>query len=429
MTHAAALAGLAVLVAAVLAAERPDAVAGEPTTAEWPVHGFVQGAAAYRLMEPDRCPRTQRLTCKEDLVLGEGRVRIEITARGERWALVAKGEMVFDALGPEVDGELREGYLDLALGPLDLRIGRQVITWGVGDLLFVNDVFPKDWVAFISGLPLEYLKKGSDAVSVTGHWAGASLQLVLIPRFEADTLPEAGGRLAFHDPMASLEHRHTDDPTPSPGTTEVGARLSDNVLGWDLSLYAYRGFFHAPAAEVEAGPRLRFFFPPLSVYGASAQGAVLGGVLSLEAGYHDSRHDRTGRNPAVENSSVRLLTGYQREIVPDLTLSGQYYVQVMEDHAEYVGSREAGMPRRGVARHVLTARLTQLLGHQTLRLGLFALASPSDGDWYMGPEARYQITDALSVTVGLNVFGGPRRSDYGQFEANSNLYTVVRYAF
>ena len=394
-----------------------------------PVHGFVQSGTAYRLIQPDRCARTQRLACREPFVLGEGRARIELAPRGEWWGLTAKGEMIFDALVPEVDGELREGYLDLRLPNVDLRIGRQVITWGVGDLVFVNDVFPKDWVAFISGLPLEYLKKGSDAVSVTGHWASASLQLVLIPRFEADTLPEAGGRLAFHDPMASLEHRHTDDPTPSPGNTEVGARLSRNILGWDLSLYAYRGFFHTPAGEVEAGPRLRFFFPPLSVYGASAQGAVLGGVLSLEAGYHDSRHDRSGRNAAVENSSVRLLTGYQREIVPDLTLSGQYSVQVMEDHAEYVGSRGAGMPHRGAARHVLTARLTQLLRHQTLRLGLFALASPSDGDWYLGPEARYQITDALSATVGLNVFGGPRRSDYGQFEANSNLYTVVRYAF
>ena len=106
---------------------------------------------------------------------------------------------------------------------------------------------------------------------------------------------------------------------------------------------------------------------------------------------------------------MRLLTGYQREIVPDLTLSGQYSVQVMEDHGEYVGSRGPSMPRRDPARHVLTARLTQLLRHQTLRLGLFALASPSDGDWYLGPEARYQITDALSATVGLNAFGGPRR--------------------
>ncbi|MBI2528159.1 MAG: hypothetical protein HYV93_19535 [Candidatus Rokubacteria bacterium] len=394
-----------------------------------PLHGFVQSGTAYRLIQPDRCPRTQRLACREPFVLGEGRARVELTPRGEWWGLTAKGEMILDALVPEVDGELREGYLDLRLRSVDLRIGRQVITWGVGDLVFVNDVFPKDWVAFIAGLPLEYLKKGSDAVSATGHWAGTSLQLVLIPRFEADTLPEAGGRLAFHDPAAAVERRYTDDPEASLGHTEAGARLSRNVLGWDLSLYAYRGFFHAPAGEVEPGPRLRFFFPPLSVYGASAQGAVLGGVLSIEAGYYDSRDDRSGRDPAVENSSVRLLAGYQREIVPDLTLSGQYYVHVMEDHGEYVRNRGPGMPHRGAARHVLTARLTQLLFHQTLRLGLFALASPSDGDWYLGPEARYQITDALSAALGLNVFGGPRRSDYGQFEANSNLYTVVRYAF
>ena len=101
----------------------------------------------------------------------------------------------------------------------------------------------------------------------------------------------------------------------------------------------------------------------------------------------------------------------------------------MREYDEYLRNRGAGMPRRSAARHVLTLRLTQLLLHQTLRLGIFALASPNEGDWYLGPEARYQVTDALSATLGVNVFGGPRRSDYGQFEGNSNLYVVVRYAF
>ncbi len=394
-----------------------------------PIHGFLQAASAYRLIRPEPCPRTQRLACTEDFVLGEGRARLELSPRGDRWAFSAKGELIYDAVGGDVDGELREGYVDVKFPALDLRVGRQVVTWGVGDLVFITDVFPKDWVAFISGLPLEYLKKGSDAVSATGHWAGTSLQLVLIPRFEADTLPEAGGRLAFHDPMAAIENRRTDEPSPALDRIETGLRLFRNVLGWDLSLYAYRGFFHAPAGESEPGPRLRFFFPPLDVYGASAQGAALGGVVSVEAGYYDSRSDRSGRNPAVENSSVRLLGGYQRELVPDLTASGQYYVQVMEDHAEYRETRGAGMAKRPAARHVLTLRLTELLLHQTLRLGVFALASPNEGDWYVGPEARYQITDALSATLGVNGFGGPRRTEYGQFEGNSNLYAVVRYAF
>jgi hypothetical protein len=396
---------------------------------ELPLHGFVQAASAYRLIQPDRCPRTQRLACDESFVLGEGRLRLELAPRGERWAFMSKTELIYDAVGGDVDAELREGYLDVRLPALDLRVGRQVITWGVGDLIFINDVFPKDWVAFISGLPLEYLKKGSDAVSATGHWGGTSLQLVLTPHFEADTLPEAGGRLRFHDPLGSIESRRTDEPSPSLEHTEAGLRLFRNLLGWDVSLYAYRGFFHAPAAEVEPGPRLRFFFPPLNVYGASAQGAALGGVLSFEAGYYDSRADRSGRNPAIDNSSIRLLASYQREAVPDLTVGAQYYVQVMQDHAEYLRTRAPGMPIRASARHLLTLRLTRLLLHQTLRIGLFALASPNEGDWYAGPEARYQITDAWSATLGVNVFDGPRRSDYGQFEGNSDLFAVLRYAF
>jgi len=396
---------------------------------ELPLHGFLQAASAYRLIRPDRCPVTQRLACEEEFVVGEGRLQLELTPRGERWAFSAKGELIYDAVGGEVDGELREGYLDLRFPALDLRLGRQVITWGTGDLIFINDVFPKDWVAFISGLPLEYLKKGSDALNATGHWAGTSLQLVLIPRFEADTFPEAGGRLSFHDPMAAIESRRTDEPSPALDHTEAGLKLFRNVLGWDLSLYAYRGFFHSPAGEVEPGPALRFFFPPLNVYGASGQGAALGGVWSFEGGYYDSRSDRSGLNPSVENSSLRLLGGYQREIVPDLTLSTQYYVQVMEDYAEYLRTRAPGMPERPVARHVLTLRLTWFLLHQTLRLGLFVLGSPNEGDWYANPEARYQMTDALSTSVGVNLFGGPSRTEFGQFEGNSNLYAVVRYAF
>jgi hypothetical protein len=394
-----------------------------------PLHGFVQAASSYRLIWPDACPPTQSLACEEPFVLGEGRLRLELAPRGEWWALNVKTELIYDAVGREVDVDLREGYLGLRFPALDLQVGRQIITWGVGDLIFINDVFPKDWVAFISGLPLEYLKKGSDAVSATAHWAGTSLQLVLTPHFVADTVPEAGGRLSFFDPAGAIESRTTDTPPASIENMEAGLRAFRNVLGWDVSLYAYRGFFHSPAEEVEPGPQVRLFFPPLNVYGASAQGSALGGVLSFEAGYYDSRSDRSGRDPAVPNSSIQFLVGYQREVVPDLTVSGQYYVQVRQDYGAYLDTRSPAMPDCCAARHVLTLRLTQLLFHQTLRLGLYVLGSPNEEDWYVNPEVSYQVTDAISASVGFNVFGGPPSSQYGQFKGDSNIHTVLRYAF
>ena len=403
-------------------------VAGAETEAAW-IHGFLQGESGYRLIRPDRCPETQRRACEDEFVRGGERLQVELAPRGERWGFLGKAELIHDAISGDVEADLREGYLDVRFPAVDVRLGRQIITWGVGDLIFITDVFPKNRVALISGLPIEYLKKGSDAVNTTAHWAGTSLQLVAIPRFEADTVPDAGGRLSFYDPRSASEARRTDEPTPAIDNLETGLRISRNVGGWDVSLSAYRGFFHTPAAEVEPGPRLRFFFPPLAVYGATAQGAALGGVLSLEAGYYDSRHDRSGRNPAVENSSVRLLTGYQREVVPDLLISGQYYVQVMEDREEFMSARPPGSAARPRARHVLTLRLTQLLLHQTLRLGLFVLGSPNQGDIYVNPEVKYNLTDALSGALGVNLFDGPRPTEFGQFKTNSNLYLVVRYAF
>ena len=226
-----------------------------------PIRGFLQGESAYRLIQPDRCPPTQRSACREEFVRGGERFQLELAPRGERWGFLGKVEVIHDAISGDAEVDLREGYLDVRFRALDLRLGRQIITWGVGDLIFITDVFPKDRVALISGLPLEYLKKGSDAANATVHWAGSSFQVVLIPRFEADTFPEAGGRLSFHDPKAAIEARRTDEPSPAIENVEAGLRIFRNVGGWDLSLSAYRGFFHAPAAEVEPGPRLRFFFP------------------------------------------------------------------------------------------------------------------------------------------------------------------------
>jgi hypothetical protein len=101
----------------------------------------------------------------------------------------------------------------------------------------------------------------------------------------------------------------------------------------------------------------------------------------------------------------------------------------MENHEEFLRTRVPGMPQQPLARHVLTLRLTQLLLHQTLRLGLFALWSPNVGDVYVNPEVRYQVTDAWSATLGVNLFCGPRRTEFGQFADDSNVYVVARYAF
>ena len=77
-----------------------------------------------------------------------------------------------------------------------ITLGRQILTWGTGDLVFINDLFPKDWVSFFIGRDVEYLKAPSDALKVSAFSGWANLDLVYTPRFDADRFID-GRRLSF----------------------------------------------------------------------------------------------------------------------------------------------------------------------------------------------------------------------------------------
>ncbi len=64
------------------------------------------------------------------------------------------------------------------------------------------------------------------------------------------------------------------------------------------------------------GTSVTRFYPKLTVYGANFQGSFLNGILSVEGGIYDSREDRKGTDPTVENGQARFLVGYQKVMKP-----------------------------------------------------------------------------------------------------------------
>ncbi|MDA8092232.1 MAG: hypothetical protein M0Z61_18650, partial [Nitrospiraceae bacterium] len=91
--------------------------------------------------------------------LAEERLQLKLEANKDPFRVFIKSDFFHDWIdGRKFDSELREGFVEYTSDKWDARIGRQIITWGVGDLVFINDVFPKDYDAFFSGRPLEYLK-------------------------------------------------------------------------------------------------------------------------------------------------------------------------------------------------------------------------------------------------------------------------------
>ncbi len=387
-------------------------------------NGFFEAALGSRWDEDPQVRRKQ--------TLGDARARLETEWSGDLFTVGFKGEIWYDSYLEEFDGELRD--LTLAFSPSakwDLKMGRQVLTWGTGDLVFLNDLFPKDWVSFFSGREDEYLKAPSNAVRATWYTDFVNVDLAWTPVFESDEFL-TGERFSFFSPLAGL--RIAPDP-PLNGIEpeknlengEIAMRLFRNVGGTELAIYAYRGYFHQPTAFTNT---FQATFAQLSSIGASVRKPLGRGLFNAETVYYASRDDRSGNNPSVPNDQIRLLLGYEQEAITNFTVAFQYYLEWTQDHDALIANSFAPTFEPDEYRHVLTNRLSYRLNQDKVTLSLFTFYSPSDSDYYLRPSLNYRYSDQWSFAGGASIFGGDEaHTFFNQFADNNNLYVRVRYNY
>jgi hypothetical protein len=411
----------------------------------WGLSGFLEWRVGTRTepaqFQDSATLRELRLELKKDWSWDGGQARVT-------------GDLLFDRAvdSQQIDLEAGQGWLDLReawvqqqLGQrADIKIGRQILTWGVGDLVFINDLFPKDWQSFLLGRDEQYLKAPSDALRLGWYGDAFNIDLIYTPRFDSDRYID-GSRLNYFSPLAgAVVGRNAivqvDKPDAVGSDAEWALRVYRNIKSFEVALYAYDGFWKSPG-----GKRLEFLshggalsiqtvpvalFPALRVFGASLRGPVGLGILSAEVGAYLSRDDSDGTDPLINNDEVRALVGYEWELMQDTTLGLQYYVEALQDYDEYKAGLFPGQPARDEYRQLLTVRLTRLAMNQNLTMSLFAFYSPSDKDVYLRPKLNYKVDDNWTVEAGLNLFkGDDQHTFFGQFEDNSNIYTAIRYSF
>ncbi len=384
------------------------------------MHGYTELRSGARLKDDPE---------ESDASVMEARMQMELLKAADWFDLKYKADVWADGVSERSEYDTRElWFFTRPLDMLDVKVGRQILTWGTGDLVFLNDLFPKDWRSFFIGRDAEYLKAPSDAVRIGLFSDVCDIDLVYTPRFDPDRFITGeyvshwnGKRITGQDAVVDAitpDDRFEDD--------EVAIRLSRALQGYELAAYGYGGFWKTPTARTRDGQNT---FSRLSSLGASLRGQVGKGIGNAEFAWYRSLDDAHGSDPDVPNSEIRYLMGYSREVAPECTATLQCYVEQMLDYSAYRENLR-GADRRDELRQVLTLQLVQLLMDQNLELAVCAYYSPSDQDAYLRPTIRYKCTDHLTVEGGGNVFMGERPTTFfGQFENNSNLNLAVRYSF
>jgi len=395
----------------------------EEVISPWKFSGFAEAGYGYLLQDN---------IVKSSASLTEITARFNLDYSHDSFEFVSKGELIYDDVISNTFWNTRE--LNISFTPsnnTDIKLGRQILTWGTGDYIFLNDLFAKNWQSFFSGRDDQYLKAPSDSIKGTFYLGNYSLDLTWTPEFTSD-IYLTGERFSFYSPQTQSIVAPADNfHVQKTNNAQWATRISTNKNGIEYALYGYKGFWPTPVGVTESQtPQFIPYFPEMNAWGASIRMALAGGLFNAEYASYNSIEDSHGDNPYIANGQNRFLIGFEREVIKDLTASVQFYLEQTKHYDDFINHSFTPATQVDKNRQLFTFRLTYMALQQKLTYSLFNFYSPTDKDGYVKPSVTYRYNDQWSFSAGANLFwGDEKHTFFGQHQQNSNAWFRVKAQF
>ena len=333
----------------------------------------------------------------------------------------------------DTEAELREFYLELPTDAAYFIVGKQQTVWGQADGLKVLDVVnPQDFREFIlddfedSRIPLWTFKAEVPIGDVLA-------ELVWIPDTTYHDIPEDDATFAFRSrsvvpqalPGTTIVENDPDRPDEFVGDSDVGVRLSAFVGGWDVSfayLYQYDDF-QVPFQDRSAAPTIVVEpeFERTHLIGGTFSNAFGDFVVRGETALSTSRHfvttDPSDPDGIEEAPNLNYVLGLDWYGLSNTLISGQLFQDII--------LKDTSGVTRDRTETTITLFARRSMVNDRLELSLEYLQGLNLGDGLVRPEVRYDLTDAVTVWGGADVFYGSSRGLFGQFDSRDRVVVGV----
>ncbi len=369
-------------------------------------------------------------------VLEESRLLIEKDFYGNNGEVLNVGILATtDPDRNQSEIELREGSIFLPLSrSVELKAGRQVLSWGPSQFEFINDHFAKDFRSFFVGRDLDFLKAPNDAAKLSYYGDMANIDLVVTPSFEPDRLP-AGDVIPVYDPrtqqlVSSVPGADTPPrprrPESSLDNGEIHLRMNKMLGRWEAALYGYRGFIGQPSAFDRSNP----YHAELASAGFSLRGPMMGGVVWAEGSYDDVREDGAGDTGNLPPSRANLGVGMRYRTAPTVNYMVQAISSWQIDAAGYRSALGPDHPGTDRVRHRLQVATTRDYWSDRLTVEMRGFAGLTEEDWHARLKGTYEYSDAVTLSSGVLLYGaGQPTSRFGVLDEHDLAFARLRYGF
>src|SRR2546426_949598 len=302
-------------------------------------------------------------------------------------------------------------------------------------------VNPKDFREFV--LPdFSELRIPIWALDATYRLAeGVSVEGVWTPDTRTNKLPKQGAEFQFarfpyrfRNPVVRLPD---DADEFSLTRSEGGVRLSVLRQGWDVALIYYDEADKSPVlfqrrVAQPPGPEVVVLdpqHPRLHIIGATLAKSFEPVVMRAEAALTLGKRYETA-NPldpdgVVRRDTLDWLVGVDYTFFETVDTALQLSQKVLMGSA-------TNLTRAGVAAQVTTSvalRVTTGFFDNTLNPTVLFVAGVNRGDFRLSPRIDYLVSGAVTLSVGADLFEGPHRTLYGQFDRNDRVTFTTTWRF
>ncbi|MEP6622004.1 MAG: hypothetical protein ABJE47_21965 [bacterium] len=316
----------------------------------------------------------------------------------------------------------------MSYGAVDVRLGKQIISWGRADAVNPTDnLTPRDLTMLVaedddqrSGVPAGRLAVAVGGLTVTGLWLAA---------FQGSTLPFG----------TMLPGTRTNRPTQREAMRQGALRIERAGERVDWSVSYFSGFDLSPDLALRstpAGDVLELTNNRLHVLGADAATTLGRFGVRAEAAVITTG-DGSGSNPEIKNSTFFAVVGTDRTFGEYFNVNVQSIVRVVRGFT--APESEADPSRRAVAlllaglsqqlravQHGATIRVSNKWLHETLDAEVSGIFLASPGQLLMRPRASYAFSDRWKLVAGTDRADGAAGTLFRSLRANSLAFAELR---
>ena len=319
--------------------------------------------------------------------------------------------------------DLEEYYAEFNFSSFDLKVGKQIFSWGKADAFNPTDnLNPRDYI----DLFVEEEKIGVPGINLLYYWNDFTFDLVFIPTYTPTRLPLTNSRHSFLDPEISTVVNGRELPADTLSSSQTGIRVLRHISGWDLSLSYYDGYDDLTLAIVEDDQSLTPEYYRTRVIGVDFATTFGGMGVHGEAAqfFYDGSKNEDYLQYIVGIDYTWTNVIHDHDIFLILEYMGDTTTQSREDERPAFAS---GLGR--VFRNSFLSTLTYKFS-DTLELENKLLFNTDHHMSYViKPEVHYDISDELKLTFGIDFIEGVEETFFGQFDNDDRSYFFLRYSF